>query len=150
MLVAGGVGVNPLVSMMGEIADRGEDVEVKVMYGSKLSTGTLQEVLFLERMVQMFRDGKVKGSLDLFLTDTAGSSVSVEQVPEWAEGADVRLHEGRMTTQQVKSAISSDNNDETIVYICGPPSMTDELAEAVSREEDGVIEARRVMTEKWW
>lgn len=145
--MAGGVGVNPLVSMMGEMADRGEDVEVRVLYGSKLSGGTLREVLFLERMVAMFRDGKIRGSIDVFLSDTADEML---QAPDWMQGTSVKLHEGRMSVQQVKGAITEGNREETLVYICGPQTMTDELAAALSSVTDGVIGEDRVMTEKWW
>lgn len=148
VLVGGGVGVNPLVSMMGEMADRRDDLEVDVLYGSKLPGGTLQEVLFLDRIAQMFRGGRLRGSVNVFLTETGDSTLG--EIPEWLQSPSIALRKGRMSVQQVKNAIGKGDSNETIVYICGPPAMTDGLAAAVSQQDDGVIEARRVMTEKWW
>lgn len=35
-----------------------------------------------------------------------------------------------------------------VVYICGPPGMTDEFVKVMSRAEG--IERERVLCEKWW
>lgn len=149
VLVAGGVGINPLVSMMGEIADTAAHVDVKVLYGSKLSGGSLRDVLFLERMAQMFRDGGLKGSMDVFLSDATGSAVHNE-APDLLRNVPIQLHTGRMTVQQVKNAISAGNSNDTLTYVCGPPAMTDEMATALGEQNSGVLAAERVMTEKWW
>lgn len=150
VLIAGGVGVNPLVSMLGEIRDRGEDVEVKILYGSKMPRGGLQEVPFLQRMAKMLQGDSIQGSMDLFLTGSATLLPSRCDLPKWFQSGLIELHEGRMTSELVKATIGSGATVGTIVYICGPASMTDELADVVSRADDGVIEADRVMTEKWW
>jgi NAD(P)H-flavin reductase len=55
-----------------------------------------------------------------------------------------------MTVEQVKTAINAGNSNDTLAYICGPPTMTDEIAAAIGQEGSGVIAAERVMTEKWW
>lgn len=149
VLVAGGVGINPLVSMMGEMADTAAYVEVKVLYGSKVSGGTLRDVLFLERMAQMFRDGGLQGSVDVFLSGATESAVQSEAA-SWLQDVPIRLQTGRMTAQQVKDTISAGSRKDTLMYICGPPTMTDELAAAVGDQGNGVIAAERVMTEKWW
>ncbi|KAI0969854.1 hypothetical protein F4678DRAFT_157126 [Xylaria arbuscula] len=100
VFVAGGVGVNPLVSMLCSLASASSapktsttgagDLEVRFIYSAKdpgvdsSSKGkrgagnvrNARNVLFLERIARVFRRGLVKGRLELFLTGGADAGTT--------------------------------------------------------------------------
>ncbi|KAM5356379.1 hypothetical protein ACJ41O_003025 [Fusarium nematophilum] len=143
VFVAGGVGINPLVSMMGCIAEGGcGAVDVTVLYASKMPSAGTGEVLFLERIAGMFASGRLKGGLKVFATGAGkGESEGV--------GTDgVEVLRRRFGVEDVWEAIAG-RGEEAVVYVCGPPEMTDELVAGLT-EGEGALERRRVMMEKWW
>ncbi|KAI9155276.1 ap-1 complex subunit gamma-1 [Paramyrothecium foliicola] len=164
VFVAGGVGVNPLMSMLSHVAEtealrRGLD-GVDVLYGSRTSRededpSLLHGVLFCDRIRALFRgpdgDGSLGGRLRLFLTGAASavepSGETTAAVEE--EGTAVDVQARRMSVDDVRSAIGP-HGASCLVYICGPPAMTDGFAEALTRSPGAVIDRERVMTEKWW
>ncbi|TGJ84299.1 hypothetical protein E0Z10_g4445 [Xylaria hypoxylon] len=96
VFVAGGVGVNPLVSMLCSLASSaavvapkatGVDLEVRFLYSLKDPGESAEEsgyreagnMLFLERIARIFRQGRVKGTLEVFLTsgDTSTTTTDV-------------------------------------------------------------------------
>ncbi|KAK3299385.1 uncharacterized protein B0H64DRAFT_472527 [Chaetomium fimeti] len=92
VLVAGGMGINPLVSMLSHIAEQGGDdddgpqagigvevEEVRVLYSVKEpepepepGNSTGGAILFLERMAGLFGSGRVRGGVRVFLTGGGG------------------------------------------------------------------------------
>lgn len=146
VLVAGGVGVNPLMSMLGYIAAERVDVEVTVLYGSKIEEGG--KVVLLDRMLNLFVKKLVKGSVKLFLTGKKDVEAGVQAI----DGVSVGVHSGRMTINTVLDEIRGLGDAKAgLVYICGPPAMTDEFVEALTREDmKDVIHPNNVKLEKWW
>lgn len=139
VFVAGGVGINPLVSMMGHMADGEYDVDVRVLYASKLPRGGgLNEVLFLERIAGWFAQGKLRGGLKVFATGA---------VKEEVNDAGFQVLTRRFGIEDVREAVG-DGADEGLVYVCGHQGMTDELVQGLTGE--GGLEKRRVLVEKWW
>ncbi|KAJ4156788.1 hypothetical protein NW754_008429 [Fusarium falciforme] len=138
VFVAGGVGINPLVSMIGHITDGGHDVDVRVLYASKVPKGGLKEVLFLERIAGWFDQGKLRGELKVFATGG---------VTEGASGTGFEVLTRRFGVEDIREAVG-DRVDEGLVYVCGPQGMTDELVEGLT--EEGGLDKRRVLVEKWW
>ncbi|KAF9775067.1 hypothetical protein IL306_006892 [Fusarium sp. DS 682] len=137
VFVAGGVGINPLVSMMGCIAEEGYDVEVKVLYASKVPAQGLKSVLFLERIRTWFTEKRLRGNLKVFTTGGYGGNVE-------SGGFDVQKK--RFTVEDVKEAVGE--KSDSVVYVCGPATMTDEIVDGLTR--DGRMDKKRVMLEKWW
>ncbi|KAF2971255.1 hypothetical protein GQX73_g2324 [Xylaria multiplex] len=98
VFVAGGVGVNPLVSMLCSLAPAaagasntaGTNLEVRFLYSLKdpgVSAGDsgyrkAENMLFLERIARVFRQGRVKGSLEVFLTGGGGSGTGIANAEE--------------------------------------------------------------------
>ena len=146
VLVAGGVGVNPLMSMLGYLATEGVDVEVTVLYGSKIEDGT--KVVLLDRMLDLFRRKLVRGSMRLFLTGKKDIKAGVQIM----DGVSVDLHPGRMTINTVLDEIRHLGDAKAgLVYICGPSAMTDEFVECLTKEDlKDVIHPNNVKLEKWW
>jgi ferredoxin-NADP reductase len=146
VFVAGGVGVNPLISMLSYIAEGHERdaVDVSFLYASKLpSSGSLSDIVFLDRITQFFGEGKVKGDVKLYVT-AAGNTMSQET--RYINGAQVEIQPRRLTVADVKAAMGGEDSEGTVVYVCGPPPMTDELVEKLA----AVMDSRRVLTERWW
>ncbi|KAL7813477.1 hypothetical protein V8C26DRAFT_162011 [Trichoderma gracile] len=171
VFVAGGVGVNPLVSMLSYIADNKQTTplvdDVVFLYASKMPrSGNLSDILFLERITRFFGEGKVQGRVKLFVTGAADaaavasspSSSSQQGMPggnrttiaagamREMNGTTVEVQNRRITSADVEDAVGAGRDSGTVVYVCGPRGMTDELVEKLS----GFIDPRRVLTEKWW
>lgn len=58
------------------------------------------------------------------------------------------IYDRRITAQDVRLAIGK-NAKDAVCYICGPPTMTDELV-AAAKEVVGETRRERVFCEKWW
>ncbi|KAF5595413.1 ap-1 complex subunit gamma-1 [Fusarium pseudocircinatum] len=137
VFVAGGVGINPLVSMMGHIAEEGYNLEVKVLYATKLPAQGLRGVLFLDRIRKWFTGKQLIGDLKMFTTGIYEGQV---------ESRELDVHERRFTVEDVKEAVGEKNN--SVVYVCGPATMTDEIVDGLTGNRG--MDKNRVMLEKWW
>ncbi|KAM7204390.1 hypothetical protein V8F33_001692 [Rhypophila sp. PSN 637] len=164
IFIAGGVGVNPLMSMLSSIAEMDFPLlQVHFLYSVRRDSPSPQkEILFLDRIAGLFgygekncagcydgKKGKVTGQFNLFLTQPP--------LPHHQRTPSPRRHDyptyyRRISKQDVASALGPDK-DTSAVYICGPPSMTDSFVELLtSSEEPGGfgMEKDRVLFEKWW
>ncbi|KAI3330975.1 hypothetical protein F4824DRAFT_305707 [Ustulina deusta] len=195
VFVAGGVGVNPLVSMLGFLASSsppaptslttpqpaapGGDLEVRFLYSTR-DPGAAREggsggaemrrnargMLFLERIARVFRQGRVKGRLEVFLTGGGGAGTADGEGGEKkkkGEGARTSVDgdgdgdgdngilvgggdEGeaeftipfhpRRCTVEDDVAAAVGNPRFAVVYVCGVPAMTDEFVAKLTRRED--------------
>ncbi|KAK4178726.1 oxidoreductase NAD-binding domain-containing protein 1 [Triangularia setosa] len=166
LFVAGGLGINPIMSMLSHIAtlppSERRAKEVAVLYGMKDPNGKIQagdtsQALFLDRIAGLFagdEDG-LKGTVKLFLTGSGQEehteSLDSEKVIQSAQGVQLPLVKRRMALPDLAGVIGEEK-DEVAVYICGVPSMTDELVEELtSPSPKGLcLNERRVLHEKWW
>ena len=169
VFIAGGVGVNPLVSMLsficeeaGRKAEEGEGVEgkglkVKFLYSTKVPPEG--GILFLDRLKKVFKTGLLgMGSrLKVFLTASASASLGIDRKGEetsWGgiEGQEkgiVEIKKRRIEEKDLEDAIGKKGDREgTIVYICGVPGMTDGFVERVAGMEG--MSRERVFGERWW
>ncbi|KAK4251053.1 hypothetical protein C7999DRAFT_28369 [Corynascus novoguineensis] len=177
VLVAGGMGINPLMSMLSWIGEQASlaaaaggngdswgEVEVEVLYSVRnprhqeeksSGAGSGSGILFLERIERLFRGGTVKGRLRLFLTEATSVDGGAEEAEERGvvscEGGvgEVPFLRRRMTVDDVIEAVGKDK-DGTVIYVCGVPSMTDEFVEALVSPEGYGMDKKRVLFEKWW
>lgn len=148
VLVAGGVGINPLISIFAHLMclER-RPKKVRFVYGTKVEEGTIKagRILFLNRLMELIErqeDGSVH--LDLFLTATSQKEIDeAEDLPE-------RVKAGRIEKEDLEAAIGEDRGirQATVAYVCGPPAMTDQFVEFLSTR-DG-MDKRKVLCEKWW
>lgn len=161
VFVAGGVGVNPLMSILSSLAEgRGSAApfEVQVLYSLKDDNnnnnnngGSRQagRLLFLDRIAKIFREGRLTGGLQLFLTGGEGTDGAVSS----PEGGDVvPFRARRMTVDDVAAAVGDTAERRfAVVYICGVPTMTDEFVQKLTDPQQGLgMEPHRVLCEKWW
>ncbi|KAI1079256.1 NADH-cytochrome b-5 reductase [Whalleya microplaca] len=155
VFVAGGVGVNPLVSMVGALAESGEGCgfDVRFLYSVKDPSSEPRQasrILFLERLAAIFREGKVKGKLQLFLTGGSGDGDGVVSSSS-ESGGEIPFQGRRMTVDDVEEAVGgAAEKRHAVVYVCGVPTMTDDFVQKLTDPQGLGMEPYRVLCEKWW
>jgi ferredoxin-NADP reductase len=156
VFLAGGVGINPLMSMVrfiSELPDLERPKQVEFLYGFKIpSCGSgsecngvrivrADEVLFLPELLSIKNkwDGTTsKMGLRMFATGDFDTLTLGEDLQHASKG--------RMTEVDVITALGS-KPGEAVAYVCGPSSMTDRLVQVI--KDAGVVE-NRVLCERWW
>ena len=110
VFVAGGVGMNPFVSMLAAIAEGEVAFEVVVLYAAKLpKSGKLQDILWYERVNTIIRG--IGGTFKVFLT---GGSESFTQ----REGVEYEMR--RMRGADLERLLGEvQERIGTVVYVCG-------------------------------
>ncbi|KAK3499718.1 uncharacterized protein B0T23DRAFT_425158 [Neurospora hispaniola] len=162
VLVAGGVGINPLMSILTAIADDvkhgkvSEICEVTMLYSMK-DPGPPRDVkkmLFLERITWLFAKRVVRGTFRLFLTrpldNQQRNAVSnMEDGMVNCQGSEVKFTSRRISLSDIASAVG-DDRDSAVVYVCGVPTMTDEMVEKLVSNDGLGMKRDRILFEKWW
>lgn len=174
VLIAGGVGIkydfkfpdkcmkltgySPLISILCHLnqMQSTQPLHIRFLYSSRLPQerdaekgSVLDEILFLPRIRHIIRSqgpsSKLRISLDLFLTNAGSDSLE--------SPTDLSIHKRRINEEDIRSAALGQKGDmdprESVVYVCGPPAMTDEFVE----QAQGILGeggAQRVFFEKWW
>jgi NAD(P)H-flavin reductase len=181
VLLAGGVGINPLMSILahvvgwvegreGEGGREGEE-------GTKDVSGS--DGRTLGQREEKTEEGKTKFQASLiYSAATRAELIFEDQIRKWAETHATwlsvlfivtREEEGeggwegrreRMDEEVVWGAVDGGGGEggreKALVYVCGPPKMTDEVEKIlVGGEEEGReggrrLEKAQVVTEKWW
>ncbi|TGO28725.1 hypothetical protein BPAE_0024g00730 [Botrytis paeoniae] len=186
VFIAGGMGINPLMSMIscihaeltgnerrgegkkveGKEGDdetkvnaeekRCENLEVKFLYSTKVPTSipaederregeTEEAILFLDRLQEIFKK-RDKWDLQLFAT---GSSHYTIELSKTNANSNVETHHRRISNLDIDLALGTmEEKLRTIVYICGPPTMTDSMVSYIQNLPG--MDPLRVLCEKWW
>ncbi|CAK7228737.1 hypothetical protein SCUCBS95973_006982 [Sporothrix curviconia] len=176
VFVAGGVGVNPLISMasyLGEINRASDDAnepggagpEVVFLYSVRAEEkrpenggdgddedNEVKRIPFLQRLATLFSNESIRGQLKVFLTGSSGSEDVLSGNEE-----DVPCLRRRITTADLDVAVlggvsgsNSRSLDNVFVYVCGVPTMTDVFVEHLTGKEGPGLSAHQVLCEKWW
>jgi NAD(P)H-flavin reductase len=163
VFVAGGVGINPLMSMISHIyslSDEEKPSSVEVLYSFKVpppgQTSTLEsgkqlfgtdEVLFLAELLEMKQNWSshksVTMGLQLFLTGDAASADVDDGFPK-------DIEKRRLADEDVRDVLGlaeSKAKGSVVGYVCGPPQMTDQLVQTM---KDAGLDESNVLCEKWW
>ncbi|VFV31064.1 oxidoreductase nad-binding [Lynx pardinus] len=140
VLIAGGVGINPLLSILRHAADLHRDRANK---GSGYEVGTIKlfysakntsELLFKQNILDLVNEFPEKIACSLHVTKQT-TQISAELQPY--------ITEGRITEKEIRDHISK----ETLFYICGPPPMTDFFSKQL---ENSHVPKEHICFEKWW
>lgn len=150
VLIAAGVGINPLISIFSHlIRSRSRPREIHFLYGTKTdSEMDPQRILFLPRLTDLVGiESDPKVTLRLFLTGI-GSEGPIEhgKLPN-------KTFARRLSKDDLMKAIDGygaqgSDRSATVCYVCGPAKMTDETV-AFLQKQSGMDE-ERVLCEKWW
>ncbi|XP_060036839.1 oxidoreductase NAD-binding domain-containing protein 1 isoform X2 [Erinaceus europaeus] len=139
VLIAGGVGINPLLAILRhsadlhrERADKASGYEVgriKLFYSAKDTS----ELLFKNNILDLVNEFPEKIACSLHVTKQT-TEISAELKPYIT---------GRITEKEIRDHISED----TLFYICGPPPMTDFFSKQL---ENSQVPKEHICFEKWW
>ena len=156
VFVAGGVGINPLISMVSTLEhvkkESGElGFSVKFLYTTRDpgSSRSPTEILFLERLQSIFRTLGTEGELHLFLTPSKNTAEGPSTDAVGFNDKSLSVQRRRITQKDLIDTLGPvEERPETVCYICGVPEMTDEFVEKARRAEG--IGEENVLFEKWW
>ena len=185
IFVAGGLGINPLMSMLSFMSEKGIwPSAVRIFYTVRLPSQeasekprTLNSILFFTRLNAIVRDARTwhadikfrlivtgvpsdyeplqfaveNGATDEADTNHANDSDDQDQVGDpnlWPSTAEASCGK-RIQWDEIQDAIGTpEERKSAVVYVCGPPNMTDEIVGRLKGEE--MMPAERVYCEKWW
>ena len=150
------MGVNPLMSIVSSLAKKRREKGklgfcVQFLYSTRdpRESRSPSEILFLERLRDVFESLGSEGEFQLFLT--AGQERSEEDKSETMliDGKELSVQRRRVHDTDLLDALGPvDERGGTVCYICGVPTMTDEFVEKAKRAEG--MEEGNVLSEKWW
>jgi len=152
VFIAGGVGINPFMSMLSYIArikeEKGREVgskegrlrfQVVLLYSSKDVSDKEGEVLFEERLRRVFRVLGKEGEMTLFLTGE-------DKGDDEGRG---KVERRRIEKKNLLDVLGDvEEREGTVCYICGVPSMTDEFVELLKKVKG--MRPENVLCERWW
>lgn len=161
VFVAGGVGVNPIISMIAAMDLKGiTTVSGKPVWISPLGVGGMRrrirvlyaskreengEMVFEKRLESIARRWEAVNDVDLQVCFWETGEAPRDESDEGV----VKRRKGRITHEDLMEALGSEDlRGNSVVYVCGVPEMTDEFVEVLSNAEG--MEERRVLCEKWW
>ncbi|XP_074168909.1 oxidoreductase NAD-binding domain-containing protein 1 isoform X3 [Rhinolophus sinicus] len=136
----GGVGINPLLSILRHSADL---LRERANKGSGYDTGTIKlfysakntsELLFKKNILDLVNEFPEKIACSLHVT---------KQTTQISAALKPYITEGRIMEQEIRDHISK----ETLFYICGPPPMTDFFSKQL---ENSHVPKEHICFEKWW
>ncbi|TDZ34647.1 AP-1 complex subunit gamma-1 [Colletotrichum trifolii] len=100
VLVAGGVGINPLMSIPEYLVETACSLEIQLLYSVKTpETVDPSKILFLERLVSIYGCRQVRGDLRVFLT---GRSIASQDQMAACNNGDSPFKSRRMTIDDVR------------------------------------------------
>ncbi|KEF54346.1 uncharacterized protein A1O9_09512 [Exophiala aquamarina CBS 119918] len=156
VFVAGGVGINPIMSMISTLDEvgtsqtRGGMVKsVRVLYTSRRETdskGQAAEILFETRLRGIAHKWERHEHVDYRYSffDTSGQTGTGQSTPN-----NMSTYARRIAKEDLFEALGPEaGRANTVVYVCGLPTMTDEFVDLL-RLAPGMDE-KRILCEKWW
>ncbi|KAA8586013.1 hypothetical protein FQN60_007582 [Etheostoma spectabile] len=141
LLVAGGVGINPLYSILLHSTDllrlnhasggREHNISAHLCYSAK----NTQELLFKSSIIEACREFPDKLSCDLHVTQQS-TAVDSHLQPF--------INHGRITDKELRAHVDP---QRTLCFLCGPPPMIEALSKTLM---DFGLPKDRILFEKWW
>jgi predicted ferric reductase len=126
VMVAGGIGITPFMSMLRHMRDRKEDREVLLLYGNR----TQSDIAFADELAGMAEGDGPPGLKVVHVLSAAPEDWKGER--GYIDGELLRRYVG--------------GTDETGFYICGPPAMMEKVSGAL---RDMGVPAGRVHSERF-
>eukprot|EP00127_Corallochytrium_limacisporum_P001719 Clim_evm56s77 gene=Clim_evmTU56s77 len=141
LLLAGGVGINPIVSIFKHSIELGSDgpKRMALIY----SASSLEEMLFYQEIVSVLEKVNARNippievHLDLRVTrDAAAKDLRAPHISQ-----------GRINGAVLREALSRHDISACQVYLCGPPAMAEHLHKLLNEES---VTDKQIHYEKWW
>lgn len=136
LFVCGGIGVNPLLSMVRERFERAAALPAAAHTTLLMSAKSPAELVFRRELEELARAHAGRLRLGFFVT---------QQPPE---AGDAAVQSGRVSAERLCAAVAGWEAARSFAFVCGPPRMLDDVSEALVRSCG--FAAERVLSEKWW
>ncbi|OAX77813.1 hypothetical protein ACJ72_07885 [Emergomyces africanus] len=180
VFVAGGVGINPLISMLSYIFKSRPTLPhsstIHLLYSTRLPTipgngedisKHLDQILFLSRLRNILDSQQQKqhghthhGGDEILQLHLHLHITNLHEIPQ-NPPSNFALYNRRISTLDLHEVIGgkreavrdlcNSKGGRTVCYICGPPDMTDKfVADAEGVLGAGVGRDKSVFFEKWW
>lgn len=156
VFIAGGVGINPIMSMISTLNEVGTSQtlggmvkNVRVLYTSrreKDSDGQAAQVLFETRLKGIASKWENHQQVDYKYSffETSSQSSDGDLRP-----SNMSVHSRRIAQHDLFEALGPETERaNTVVYVCGLPTMTDQFVELLKHAPG--MDQKRVLCEKWW
>lgn len=156
VFIAGGVGINPIMSMISTLNEVGTSQilggmvkNVRLLYTSRRETesnGRAAKVLFETRLMDIAGKWNNHEQVDYKYSffDTSGQLSDEQPRPN-----NMAVYSRRISQDDLFEALGpEDSRANTVVYVCGLPTMTDQFVELLQHAPG--MEEKRVLCEKWW
>jgi len=162
LLIAGGVGINPLVSILEELSfflndnqKRGDTNADQSRRCLLLYSAAREEELLFKDKIDSIADSTAGIDVRYFVTrereSSSPSSISSTTTSTSTHPSTSNFNRRRIDLDylrnQVFSGLSPLTVDRCLTYVCGPPSMIDDSVRTLT--ELGV-DSKNVVYEKWW
>jgi ferredoxin-NADP reductase len=145
VFLVGGVGITPIISMVRERmeAQHAASAASRSSATQPPSTTVIYSAKQADELVYRsdFESYRSRPGYQLYLSATADSGG--RHAESWATE---KLNAGRVPLQLLRDVLEA-NRSSVHVYLCGPPSMVDEILPIV---EKTITEKERVHYERWW
>ncbi|KAF6240531.1 hypothetical protein HO173_001199 [Letharia columbiana] len=165
VLVAGGVGINPLLSIITHLILHSDyHGQIELLYTSRKGpSGNISSILFVKRIHELFQRDlpQKRHHYTLFCTapfalpSTSHSGEKRSNVIRERSGDMhyVGEHQSieyrRFEQKDLETALGPvEERGNTVAYVCGPPRMTDWAVDVLNRSKG--MDQARVLCEKWW
>jgi len=129
LLVAGGVGINPILAMLRHLAHMDDAWRrIDLVYSAR----NWDDILYKEEVLELMRHlPQLHATIHLTDSDVIESASPVDRV---------RVQSGRIE----KEHLTRISGEDTVAYLCGPPLLSEALSEVLTGTVD------EVNFEKWW
>ncbi|MCP5110925.1 MAG: ferredoxin reductase family protein [bacterium] len=111
-LIAGGVGIGPILGILRQLRDIGDRRPVRLVYGNRV----------MEQMVYQDEIAAMSGVLEF------EQVLALEDPPDGFTG-----HKGRLDRTLLEETFSSAERKEWDFYVCGPPVMVQAVSKTLKR-----------------
>ncbi|XP_054017195.1 oxidoreductase NAD-binding domain-containing protein 1 isoform X2 [Dryobates pubescens] len=140
VLIAGGVGINPLFSILLHIADLHGYQEGK---GNGYKMGTVKLYYSAKKTSELLFKQDILGLMDAFPGKITCRFHITQQSSQICEELQPHVTEGRISEKDLAKHVAED----TLWYICGPPPMIESVSTLLSSIG---VPRDCVFFEKWW
>ncbi|XP_019364208.1 PREDICTED: oxidoreductase NAD-binding domain-containing protein 1 [Gavialis gangeticus] len=140
VLIAGGVGINPLFSILLHVADLYTNQETK---GNGYKMGTVKLLYSAKNTNELLFKENILGLMNTFPGKIACNFHVTQQSLQVCEEVQPYIIEGRISAKDLEKHASKD----TLWYICGPPPMIESISKLLKNLG---VPADCILFEKWW
>ncbi|XP_043824808.1 oxidoreductase NAD-binding domain-containing protein 1 isoform X2 [Dromiciops gliroides] len=141
VLIAGGVGINPLNSILLHVADLHRQRESK---GSGYEMGTVNLLYSAKNTGELLFKKSLLNLTNAFPGKIMCSFYVTQQTTEISEELLPYVTEGRISNKDLEKHIS---DERTSFFICGPPPMIEQFSHHL---EACKVPKEHICFEKWW